>query len=103
MKAIKLIIDTIQTKTKAKVLLLGILPRQYNGESKGSEIKDINKQLSGFANGSSIKFLDMWNQFVGANDNSVKTELYDTDKLHINHAGYQTWGKTMDPTLNSMW
>ncbi len=90
----------MQTKTKAKVLLLGILPR--GDRPLGNLIKSINAVIAKYDNGNSIKFLDMWNQFVGSTVDSVKTNLYLGDKLHLHTEGYKVWAATMDPLLKQM-
>jgi len=99
-KDIKTIINLLQTKTKAKVLLLGILPR--GDRPFGNLIKSINAEIAKYDNGNSIRFLDMWNQFVGSTVDSVKTNLYLGDKLHLVTEGYKVWAATMDPLLKQM-
>lgn len=102
-KGIKQIIDLIQQKTSAKVLVLGILPRHFQGWNTGNKVIGLNAMIAKYDNGNTTRFLDMRKQFEGSTVDLVKTELYDQDQLHLNHAGYKMWAETMDPLLKKMW
>jgi beta-glucosidase len=102
-KGVKKVIDELQTRTGAKVLVLGLLPRQYNNmEHNGNQVRGINQLIAKFDNGNTIRYLDMWSHFVGSTIDTVNTSLYNTDKLHPNAEGYKVWAQAMDPLLKQM-
>jgi lysophospholipase L1-like esterase len=92
----------LHTKTKAKVLLLALLPREFENEKRGNQVKSINALIAKYDNGNSTRFLNMWDKFVGSTVDTVKTNLYLDDKLHLNGEGYKVWAATMDPLLKQM-
>lgn len=82
----------------AKVLLLGILPR--NGASNFERIIAINNIISGLHNGVNIFYLDMFGSFVDS-WGVVPVEFF-YDGLHLTTAGYQEWADTMGPLFNQL-
>ncbi|MCM8531470.1 MAG: GDSL-type esterase/lipase family protein [Lentisphaeraceae bacterium] len=99
-KGITQVVQKIQSKApKAKILLLGILPRQNKYFS--GRARRINKVISKLDNGESIRYLDMTKQFE-VEFGTIKKELFSKDKLHLVTAGYETWAKTMLPLFNEM-
>ena len=91
-------VKAVQTKCPdAKVLLLGILPRQ-NDYFIG-RVNAINAITSKAADGKSVYFLDMGAQFR-KDEKSVKPELYKPDQLHLMPPGYELWHQTMAETFD---
>lgn len=97
---IKAIIGQLQMRLpKSKILLLGVLPRQ--NEYFTGRTSHISSLISKFADGKTIRFLDMSDQFQTA-PGKVKPELYDDDQLHLKAAGYEVWAQTMAPVFEQM-
>jgi lysophospholipase L1-like esterase len=99
---IETIVKSLREKVPtAKILLLGILPRQ-NDYFSGRVLK-INKRISKLADEKTVRFLDMDAKFEktpGKGD--VNEELYVPDKLHLSAKGYEVWAETMKPVFEEM-
>ena len=83
----------------AKILLLGILPRQNTWFC--NRISGINARLAKLEDGRSIRFLDMGAAFSDA-PGSVKADLFQKDQLHLAAPGYRVWADTMQPLLTEL-
>lgn len=98
---ITLIVNELRQKLPtAKVLLLGLLPRQ--NDYFCGRVVAINRLISKLdARNRTVRFLDMSDKFQTA-PGKVKPELYNADQLHLNAAGYQVWADAMQPLFDSM-
>ena len=94
---------------RAKVLLLGILPRSADAEHAERALRDpqlhdniraVNAELARLADGHDVVFLDMGPSFAGS-DGGLRPELT-TDRLHLSVEGYRLWARLMEPTLSAM-
>lgn len=98
---IKKIIDTVHEKQpQAKVLLLGIFPRDTIGSHKREMVMATNKILATFNNGKNVRYLYFGDQLLGA-DGNVRPEL-SKDTVHQTAAGYKIWLDNMLPLLDEM-
>jgi lysophospholipase L1-like esterase len=99
-RGIKTIIDTLREKhPAARVLLLGILPRQ--NEHFMSRAERINAQIKKFDDGASVRFLDISAEFQ-TEKGKLKADLYDADQLHLAEKGYEKWAESMQPLFTEM-
>jgi lysophospholipase L1-like esterase len=81
------LIRAIQSRQpRARILLLGILPRRNTEE----RVIQINKKIAGLASGKNIQFADTGPLFIKA-DHKIEEALF-TDGLHPNEAGYDRLG-----------
>ncbi|CAG2178877.1 unnamed protein product [Oppiella nova] len=80
-----------------KVILLGVLPR---AEPLGAKVKQVNELIAKLNNDKNVFFLDMWSAYE--TDGKQHTELYVSDKLHLNEKGYEVWQQTMEPLLKKL-
>ena len=98
---IKKILDTVHDKLpEAKVLLLGVFPRETKVSPHRQSISDINAIISKFDDGRKTRYLDLTPKFVDANGEIPKDIM--PDGLHPNAAGYEIWAKSMQPLLDEM-
>ncbi len=98
-KGIETIIQQLKMKCpEARILLLGLLPRQnayFSGRTKA-----INAQLAKL-DGGSVRFLDMSDKFQISEGNLV-ADLYTPDLVHLQPKGYEVWAETMKPLFDEM-
>jgi lysophospholipase L1-like esterase len=104
------IVRMIQQKIPGvKVLLLAIFPRgprvAGNGvpdawEKRMEIIHAVNKELAKLEDGSSVRFLNINEKFLGA-DGKIPADVM-PDQLHPNEKGYQIWADAMHPLLTEM-
>lgn len=98
---VKEIIKTIQEKQpQAKVLLLGIFPRNGKYAPIRQKIVAANAILATYDNGTSIRYLDIGGKFLDANGEIPKEIMHDS--LHPGDKGYQIWLEAMTPLLEEM-
>jgi beta-glucosidase len=85
----------------AKVLILGIFPRQVSA-SDGMRIRnqEINQSISMLEDGDFVFFLDIGREFLNA-DGTLRVDLM-PDLLHLNEEGYKVWAEAMEPTLRRL-
>ncbi|MFP4053906.1 MAG: GDSL-type esterase/lipase family protein, partial [Phycisphaerae bacterium] len=75
----------------AKVLLMGILPRQPKYEWFPAVRKDTNRRLSTLeAEREYVRFIDFSDRFLDTEGN-LREELYRSDRLHLSREGYEIW------------
>ena len=98
-KGIKACLDVFQQKApKAKILLMGITPRNTNGSTAlMPTINKINQRIAKFANNKRIKYLNI-NDTLADNDGKLYEGMTD-DGLHLTDKGYQIWADAMKPLL----
>ncbi len=83
----------------AKVLLLGLLPRQ--DASYCRRVQAVNRPLAALDDGQGVRFLDMGPRFL-LGPGRINHVLYTHDQLHLTTSGYQTWADAMCPRLAEM-
>jgi len=96
-KGIHQILDDLHGKMPdAKVLLLSVLPRAT--EVMDTEVQEINKLISRFADNKRIHYLDLAIHFEISLAHE-KEELFNADHLHLSVKGYEMWYKVMEPSF----
>ena len=95
------VVDVIHEKLPvAKLLILGIFPRDDKNSSNRQRNDAINLELAKFADSSRTRYLDIGHVFLDANG-EVPTDIM-PDRLHPNAKGYDLWYDAMEPTLAEM-
>lgn len=83
----------------AKVLLLGLLPRQ--NEWFSGRVTKINAIIAKLDDGKTVRYLDLGAKFASA-PGKVVAELYNQDQLHLAPKGYEMWADTMQPLFDEL-
>lgn len=101
-EGIKAILSEIHTRCpNSAVLLMGILPRgQWPTEAMRDNIKQINGNLAGLADGKRIFFLDIGEKLVEP-DGKITRDMMG-DFLHPTTKGYQIWLDEMQPLIERL-
>ncbi|HEY3840826.1 MAG TPA: GDSL-type esterase/lipase family protein [Bryobacteraceae bacterium] len=96
------IVRVMQKKAPdAVVVLIGIFPRNDHQEFL-SQIRDINQNLSRFANGRSVRFLDINDRLADSQGRLYDGMMNPRDKLHPELKGYQVWADALKPLLTEL-
>jgi lysophospholipase L1-like esterase len=86
---------------KAKVLLLGIFPRDANPKAGiRDSIKKVNEEIARLDDKKNVRFLDIGAKFL-APDGSIAKEVM-PDALHLSEKGYEIWADAMNPLLGEL-
>jgi len=94
------LINTLRELLPAtKILLFGIFPRRVTDTFV--RVANINIQISKLANGETIRFLNMMDQF-SLGWGIINPVLYQSDSLHFVLAGYEMWDKSMYTLFTDM-
>jgi len=101
-KGVKAVIDALQAKApKAKILLIGIMPRNDTGKTPPEIWQNIckaNEQIAKFADDKTIKFVNL-NDKMADKDGKLFPGIMGSDNLHPADKGYQIWADAMKPIL----
>ncbi len=98
---IKKIVKTVREKLPdAKVLLLGVFPREGKESRHRKQIEEINSIISKLDDGKQTRYLDLTAKFTDANGEIPKAIM--PDGLHPNAAGYKIWAEAMQPLLGEL-
>ena len=83
---------------KAKVLLLGVFPRDQKPDGKLRKINvAINERISKFDDGDRVHYMDISDKFLTA-DGTLTKEIM-PDALHPKEKGYKIWAEAIMPKL----
>jgi lysophospholipase L1-like esterase len=98
-KGIKACLNALRQKApKARILLMGITPRNTDGTTALIRtINEINSRIAKFADGKTIKYLNINDKL--ADKNGKLHEEMTEDGLHLTNKGYQVWADAMKPIL----
>lgn len=102
-KGITAIVGTLREKQpKAKILLLGILPRGQKPSPNPyrDKINEANDIISRLHDGKRIHYLDIGNHFL-LTDGTISKDIM-PDYLHPSAAGYQIWADAIAPKLTEL-
>lgn len=99
---VKLIIDLLRDRCpEAKILLLGVFPRDEKPDGRLRQINDaVNSRLSTYADGTQVRWLDLSGKFL--TDDGILTREVMPDFLHPKGPGYQIWADAMEPVMVEM-
>ena len=86
---------------EAKVLLLGVFPRDQKPDGKLRKINiAINERISKFHDGERVHYLDIGSTFL-AEDGTLPKEIM-PDFLHLTPKGYELWAEAIAPKLKEL-
>ncbi|MCM8529607.1 MAG: GDSL-type esterase/lipase family protein [Lentisphaeraceae bacterium] len=86
----------------AKLILTSILPRKNADSPSMANFKKVNKLSKSFAaQEANVYYFDLAQYFVNT-DQSMKGELYASDKLHLNSSGYEVWAKELKKFISEI-
>lgn len=95
------IVATVHEKLpEAKVLLLGVFPRDKKDSPLRKKVEAINAIIAKLGDGKQTVYLDISKSFLDDEGNLPKDIM--PDALHPNAKGYQIWYDAMWPTLEKM-
>ena len=80
---------------------MGIFPRNDN-MALIPIINRINTNLSRFADGHAVRYLDINSKFADANGRLFDGMMNAQDKLHPTVKGYQIWADALKPVLTEL-
>ncbi len=96
-------VNEIQNTSKAEVVLQSLYPITINRVGLGNiihDIKYVNNQLAKYCANNNIKFIDMYNLLIDANNQF--DSKYTNDGIHPNEEGYKLVAKRLDNILNKV-
>lgn len=101
-RGVAAVVQAVRKKLpKAKVLLLGIFPRDANPKAGIREsLKKVNAEIAKLDDKKSVRFLDLGPKFLAA-DGSIAKEIM-PDALHLSEKGYEIWAESMNPLLSEL-
>jgi lysophospholipase L1-like esterase len=100
-RGIKALLDIMRVKApEATIILMGIFPRNDNSAVMPT-IKKINENISKFADGKKIRFLDITDKMADS-DGKIFDGVMNADKLHPAIKGYQVWADALKPIFNEI-
>jgi beta-glucosidase len=95
------IVQTVREKQpQAKVLLLGIFPRDGKDHARRQKVAAVNHILAKLDDGQHVFFLDITQKFLGP-DGELPSEIM-PDKLHPATQGYNIWYESMHAKLQEL-
>ena len=94
------IVGLIHAKAPAaKVLLLGVLPRQNAFFTNRAAA--LNKELAAFASKNKIQFIDASAKFLNA-DGAIAPALFKPDQIHLSTEGYTILADAIQPAITAL-
>lgn len=95
------VVEELRTRLpEAKILVLGVFPRQPQYEWIAGVIKGLNGRIAKLADGEKVRFLDIGEKF--RNEKGELTKEIMPDLLHLSPKGYEIWAQAILPTLGEM-
>jgi lysophospholipase L1-like esterase len=98
---VKKIVDVVREKQpQAKILLLGVFPRDKKDSPHRNAVDAINAIICKLDDGANVKYLDIGGKFLDDKGESPPEIM--KDKLHPSAKGYQIWADAILPVLEEM-
>lgn len=103
---VKAILDVMKAKQpQAKILLLSVFPREDKINASNADYREdlkpkiqaLNALLAKFDDGKQVKFLNIYDKFLGPDGKLIPGTF--TDRLHPSAKGYDIWAEAMLPIL----
>lgn len=96
-RGVKAILDAMQARAPgAVIILMGIFPRN-DRMALMPLINKINENLSRFADGRKIRYLNINDKLADADGKLYEGMAHAVDKLHLEIPGYQVWANALKP------
>jgi lysophospholipase L1-like esterase/pimeloyl-ACP methyl ester carboxylesterase len=89
-----------QRLPRARILLLGLLPRSQKPDDRRSKLAQVNERMARLDDGTMVNYLDAGSKFLNA-DGSIPRELMD-DYLHPTARGYEVLVDAIQPELERL-
>jgi len=100
-RGLRAVVDRIREKAPAAtIVLMGIFPRN-DDMSFAPVIARINQNLSRFADGNKIRYLNINDKLADSNG-KLFDGMMDADKLHPTIKAYQVWADALTPVLTEL-
>ena len=101
-KGVSAMIDLIGKSTSAKVLLVGVLPRNDREARPDfpSKIAELNTALAKLADGKRVSYFYFGDKYLDQNGTLAKGFL--ADGLDPTPHGYEVWGEQIRPVLDEL-
>ena len=100
-EAVHVIVGEVRRRlSEAKVLLMGIFPKVVEAGDRREKIRRTNALLAGFADGESVRFLDIGDRFLTPAGGLDRESI--GDGVHPTAKGYDVWWSAMEPALKEM-
>ncbi len=97
-KGITAIVTLLREKRpQAKVLLLGIFPRDFKPTPIRENVSRVNQLISKLDDGGMVRFLNFGDKFLNA-DGTISPDVF-RDNVHLAPVGYKVWAENMNPLL----
>lgn len=98
-EGVKAIVTDLREKLpKAKILLLGIFPRDAKADSPVRQrVNQTNEKIAGLASDPMVTYLDIGPKFLESDGTLTKEVM--PDLLHLSPRGYRIWADSIEPTL----
>lgn len=101
-RGIRAILDVMREKApEAVILLTAIFPRNDNPAVMPT-INRINEIIAGYADGRTIRFVNVNPQLAGPDGTLVEGVMNASDHLHPTIKGYQIWADALKPILREL-
>lgn len=101
-RGIRAILDVCQQKApNATIVLTAVFPRNDNPAVMGT-IGRLNRQLSAFAGGTRVRFLNVNDRLSDEEGGLVEGVMNGRDKLHPTIKGYQIWADALKPIFREV-
>ena len=99
---LKLIIAELKAAdSEMPIVLCNVFPSHESKKRPAEKIKEINKLYGSAVKGDrQITVIDTWAMFANEKGNAREAEF--NDLLHPNKVGYQMWGNTLRPVLETL-
>jgi lysophospholipase L1-like esterase len=99
---LKLIIAELKAaNSEMPIVLCNVFPSHESKKRPAEKIKEINKLYAAAVKGDrQITVINTWALFANEKGNARKAEF--NDLLHPNKVGYQMWGNTLRPVLETL-
>jgi lysophospholipase L1-like esterase len=99
---IRRLVDEVRLRQpKAKILLLGIFPRDEKPGTVSRQLNDrVNGIISGYADDRSVFYLNIGESLMNP-DGTLSRDVM-PDLLHLSDKGYAIWARRMEPTLQRL-
>ncbi len=99
-RGLKALVDLCRQKApSAVIIVMGITPRNDNPAVLPT-INKINERLAGFADGKSVRYLNLNDRLADANG-TLRAGM-SPDRLHLSAKAYQVWADALKPILTEI-
>lgn len=97
---IRTVVEKLQTMfPETFFILMALFPRGEAGSVRARMTKEANRLLKPFAETRErLLYLDL-GEALGEKDHSVRPELYNPCRTHLNEKGYRIWAEALEPHI----